>query len=163
MIGNIGSGKTTLCKKLGVILDIPTYHFDQVVWQENWQKTALDVREALTKEWAARDVWVIDGVSKQFMVAADTVIFLDFPWYVCVWRTCKRNLKVLFRTRAEMPNGCSDYKVIPLIWRIIWNFKRTQNPWIIEAMATKPANNVFHVRSNKELHVCIGSIGAANT
>ncbi|WP_350357200.1 EutP/PduV family microcompartment system protein, partial [Escherichia coli] len=36
--GNIGSGKTTLCKRLSSLLSIPAYHFDQVAWQPNWKR-----------------------------------------------------------------------------------------------------------------------------
>ncbi len=152
--GNIGSGKTTLCKKLSSMLGISAYHFDQVAWQANWKRPTPEQREAKTRQLMEKTEWVIDGVSKELMERADTIIFLDFPRVVCAWRTLKRNILCRFGTRPEMPANCPDYKHLSFIIRIIWCFPRKQNPWILEAMEKmKHQKNVVHIRTNEELSV----------
>ena len=76
--GNIGSGKTTLCKKLSKILKLPAYHFDQVAWQTNWTRPTPEQRGVKTNQLLAKNEWVIDGVSKELMESADTIVFLNF-------------------------------------------------------------------------------------
>ncbi|MDO8649162.1 MAG: AAA family ATPase [Candidatus Peregrinibacteria bacterium] len=150
--GNIGSGKTTLCKKLSKILNIPAYHFDQIAWKPKWQRPLPEHREAMTKELIQKNEWVIDAVSKELMENADTIIFLDFPRWINVWRTLKRNIQCGFRTRSEMPADCPDYKHLPFIIRVIWSFPHKQNPWILEALdRMKHQKRIVHIRNNKEL------------
>lgn len=150
--GNIGSGKTTLCKRLSSAFNLPAYHFDQIVWQPRWKRPLSEERERMTKELLAKNEWVVDGVSKEVMESADTIIFLDFPRWISAWRTLKRNLQCCFRTRPEMPADCPDYKNLPFIARIIWNFPRKQNPWILKEMAkARGTKTIIHIRSNKDL------------
>ncbi|TSC57611.1 MAG: protein of unknown function UPF0157 [Candidatus Peregrinibacteria bacterium Greene0416_19] len=149
--GNIGSGKTTLCKRLSSSLNIPAYHFDQIAWQSGWKRPSPEERDAMTKQLMEKEEWIIDGVSEQLMESADTIIFLDFPRWICAWRTLKRNIQCRFRTRPEMPAGCPDYKHLFFIARVIWSFPSRQNPWILEAMNTmKHGKHVIHIRSNKD-------------
>lgn len=150
--GNIGSGKTTLCRKLSKILNLPAYHFDQVAWQANWQRPTTEQKEAKTNQLLAKNKWVIDAVSKELMESADTIIFLDFPRRTSAWRTLKRNIQCGFGTRPEMPENCPDYKHLPFIIRIIWNFPKKQTPWILEKMAAmKDKKRIVHIGNNEEL------------
>lgn len=150
--GNIGSGKTTLCRVLSKKLDLPAFHYDQIVWQSQWVKASQEDRVRRTQELARNDAWVIDAVSKDLMLAADTIIFLDVPRHVSAWRTLKRNIQCRFRTRPEMPVDCPDYKQIPFIIRIIWKFPSTQRPWILCMMGeVKDRKTVVHIRKNREL------------
>ena len=157
--GNIGSGKTTLCKKLSSMLGIPAYHFDQVAWQASWKRPTPEERETKTRQLLEKTEWVIDGVSKELMECADTIVFLDFPRVVCAWRTLKRNIQCRFQTRPEMPANCPDYKHLPFITRIIWCFPRKQNPWILEAMdRMRYQKRVVHIQNNAERQVFIESV-----
>lgn len=38
IIGNAGSGKSTLSAKLRALLAIPLYHLDQYFWKPGWQE-----------------------------------------------------------------------------------------------------------------------------
>ncbi len=150
--GNIGSGKTTLCRALSESLGLPAFHYDQIVWQPGWKKSLPDDRSALTQQLAEKNEWVIDAVSKQLTQAADTIIFLDFPRSVCAWRTLKRNIQCRFRTRPEMPADCPDYKQIPFIIRIIWKFPTTQRPWILGMMdEMRLRKTVVHIQHQRQL------------
>ena len=150
--GNIGSGKTTLCKTLSSILDIPAYHFDQIVWRPHWQRPLPADKERMTNELLQKKEWVIDAVSERLMEGADTIIFLDFPRRVSAWRTLKRNIWCRFRTRPEMPDHCPDCKQLPFIIRVIWSFPSKQTSWILEKMnAMKDMKHIVHIRNNQEL------------
>lgn len=157
--GNIGSGKTTLCKKLSKILNLPAYHFDQVAWQPNWMRPTPEQKITKTNQLLAKNEWVIDAVSKELMESADTIIFLDFPRRISAWRTLKRNIQCRFGTRPEMPENCPDFKHLPFIIRIIWNFPKKQTPWILEAMdRMKHQKRIVHIRKNKDLRTFMRTV-----
>jgi adenylate kinase family enzyme len=65
------------------------------------------VREAVA---GAR--WVLDGNfgSTQHIVfpAADTLVWLDFPRTVCLYRVIKRLIAYQGRTRPDLPEGCPE-------------------------------------------------------
>ncbi len=108
-----------------------------------------------------KEEWVIDGVSQELMESADTIVFLDVPRWICVWRTLKRNIQCCFRTRPEMPANCPDYKNLLFIIKIIWIFPRKKNPWILEEMEKmKHKKWVVHIRNNAELRVLMETVNA---
>ncbi len=159
--GNIGSGKTTLCRKLSTRLNIPTYHFDQIVWLPGWKRRSQKQRDTITQQLLNREEWIIDGVSVSdlLMDPADTFIFLDFPRWICFWRMIKRNIQCRFKSRPEMPVDCHDYRNIFLIIRAIWSFPRKHNPWVLAAMEKmKAEKHIIHIRNNHELNIFLGSI-----
>jgi len=150
--GNAGSGKTSLSLKLNKILQIPVINLDKIVWKPRWKMTPPEERAALIAEIIQSDKWIIDGVSKDVLSAADTVIFLDFPRKVVFWRLCKRNWKYLFHSRPELPQKCPEILVIKKLIKIVWNFSLQVRPDIIEKIShINNTKNVFHIRSNLEL------------
>ena len=82
----------------------------------------------------AGDGWIADGnygtTLDLRLERADTVVFLDTPWWICAWRALVRGI----RTRAvnfELPNGCDESRLRRLrdewclVWRI-WRFRRSE-------------------------------------
>jgi len=120
--GNAGSGKTTLAKTLGQLLELPVVHFDQIVWQPHWQKTPPEIRQKAEEQLLEQKQWIIDGVSRPMREQADLVLFLDLPTYQCAWRAAKRTLRYLWIQRPELPNNCPEYQIIPYLFKLIWRF-----------------------------------------
>src|SRR5579884_1511206 len=130
--GNAGAGKTTMADALGQALGLPVHGLDRVVWQPGWQKTApAQRRRALEQLIASSDEWIIEGVSQIVMEAADTIIFLDVPRHVCLWRCAKRNRHYLFRSRPDLPERCPEILIIRELLSIIWNFPAQVRPSIV--------------------------------
>jgi len=48
IIGSGGAGKSTLARKMGVLLNLLVHHLDKVFWLPNWEKMS-------------QSEWVIDG------------------------------------------------------------------------------------------------------
>jgi adenylate kinase family enzyme len=77
--GNADSGKTTLSKKIGAILNKEVISLDSIIWQPGWIITAPMERSVQIGHLIKSNRWIIDGVSKELLKAADTIIFLDCP------------------------------------------------------------------------------------
>jgi len=90
LIGSGGSGKSTLSKKIGEILNVPVYHLDQIFWKPGWGPTPEKEWDNLLRELVKKEKWIIDGnYSKTLDIRlkeADTVIFLDMPRYLTIYR-----------------------------------------------------------------------------
>ena len=120
--GNAGAGKTTLAVRLGAALGVPVASLDSVVWGRGWSVTPARQRlEAELRLTEARE-WIIEGVSRHVRDKSDVVIFLDVSRFQCLWRCMKRNWRYLFRSRPGLPEDCPEWKIVPRLIRIIWQF-----------------------------------------
>lgn len=133
--GNAGSGKSTLCAWLGERLELPVFGLDQVVWQEGWVPTPKERRAELEQELLGRPEWIIDGVSSRVARAADLVVFLDVPRPVCLYRAVLRNLPYLFRSRPGLPPNCPEWRILPRLIQIIWQFPGRVRPKIMRRLS----------------------------
>jgi adenylate kinase family enzyme len=93
VVGNSGSGKTWLGKRIATILKIPHISLDGIIWEPggyNMKRSEL-VIEAEIKRIQDSKRWVVEGVFghliDHFVSFADTLIYLDQPW-----EECKKNL-----------------------------------------------------------------------
>ena len=98
--GNAGSGKTTLSDEVAKLLNIrEVIHLDPFVWEKNWKPVKKEIKEQKFAEIIKKNVWVVDGVSKTILHEADTVIFLDYPRYLCCFRVLNLDSAVKFVAR----------------------------------------------------------------
>ena len=150
VIGNAGAGKTTVAKLISRKLDIPFYSLDKVVWLPNWKVTPLIERKQLIYNLINKDMWVIDGVSFDVLNAADIIVFLDIPRYICYTRLFFRNLRYLFKSRPELPKNCPEIKIIGVLIRIVWKFNSQVRPSILE-YKDRLDKKFYHIRSSDEI------------
>lgn len=151
--GNAGSGKTTLSKKIGAILDREVTSLDKIVWQPGWVITPPRERSVQISHLIKSNRWIIDGVSKDLLKAADTIIFLDCPRRISYWRVLKRNWRYLFKSRPELPKNCPEILIVKKLIQIIWNFQKVVRPSILDYLEeNKDRKNIFHIRDNRDIN-----------
>ncbi len=97
IVGISGSGKSTLANKLGSKLGRPVIHLDKHYWDIGWkERYSKEEFRQLVRKFAEEDTWIIDGNYRNSidirLERADTIIFLDFPKWKCLWRAFKRVL-----------------------------------------------------------------------
>lgn len=135
LIGSGGAGKSTLAKQIAERLDIPVIHLDFHFWNPGWVETPRPEWEKKVTDLLEGQSWVMDGnygnTAALRMAFADTIIFLDFPRHLCLWRAIKRIIRYYGRTRPDMGHGCPerfDYEFL----RWIWNFPKRSRPGLLE-------------------------------
>ncbi len=157
--GNAGSGKTTLSKRIGNILSRDVFNLDTIVWKPGWVMTPPTERSIQIRNLLESNRWIIEGVSKDILKVADTIIFLDCSRRTSYWRVLKRNWKYLFKSRAELPENCPEILIIKKLIQIIWNFQSIVRPGILDYIEdNKDGKNIFHIRDNSDINSLISII-----
>ena len=154
IIGNSGAGKSTLAAALSAQTGLPLIASDPFYWELGWQAVAPEAVRQRVIEATAGDTWVIDGsfVSERDVIwaRADTVIWLDYPLALVMWRVCRRNLG-WFLTRAATWSGNR------MNWKRAWSGIHHAHHGFAQKRATYPALlaefshlNILHFRSPRE-------------
>src|SRR5215212_5460573 len=94
VIGSRGSGKSTLAKELAKRTGLRLIHLDQQYWRSGWVEPSKEEWRGQVEVLIAQDRWVMDGnyggTLELRLARADTVIDLQFPAWLCVWRILRR-------------------------------------------------------------------------
>jgi len=112
VFGKPGSGKSTLSKALAAASGIPLHPLDSMVYLANGEPVDRATFDAAHDAVLASERWIIDGLGplasfNQRLTEADTLIYIDLPYWLSYWLVTKRLLKGL-RVRPEgWPEGSS--------------------------------------------------------
>lgn len=112
VIGPCGAGKSTASHRIAAALGLPLYHLDQLHWKPGWVEGSKEELGAALAPILVQDRWIIDGnygsTMEQRLERADTVIYLDYPIYLCLWRAAKRVWTFRGKTRPDMAEDCPE-------------------------------------------------------
>jgi len=154
VIGSGGSGKTTLARRLATRTGLPLIHLDALYWRPGWDPTPADEWRTTVAALLRGERWIMDGnyggTLDLRLDACDTVVFLDLPRLVCLWRVMKRRLLHRRRVRPEMAPGCPERWTWEFVeW--IWTYPARRRPAILarlEALGSR--REIYVLRSSKE-------------
>lgn len=134
VIGCPGSGKSTFSIALAKATALPLIHLDAIYHQDIWSndpETKKTQWQEKIAELVKPELWIIDGNYKSTMQirieAADTIIFLDYPRYLSLWRTIARRWRFRNKKRADMPATWKE-KISWDFIKLIWNYNKEQRP-----------------------------------
>jgi adenylate kinase family enzyme len=144
IVGGPGSGKSTLARSLGAQTGLPVFHMDHLHWQPGWVERARadKIAMALAVEDGAR--WIFEGnLSATYahrMARADTLVWLDLPVVLRLWRVMKRTVRDFGQTRPDLPEPCPErlnYETLAF-WRYIWRTRQTARRPLLAVMDAPP-------------------------
>ncbi len=165
VIGSCGAGKSTFSKKLNEILKTELIHLDQQYWQPNWVETEKQVWEQKVRQLAEKPHWIIDGNYGGTMdiriKRADTIIYLDFPTWKCLWRIIKRTTKYWHKSRPDMPEGCHERFDLEFFhYVLVFNFiKRKSLHKKLQKVSSEKEVHILY--NDKEVSQFLSSLSAA--
>jgi adenylate kinase family enzyme len=112
VIGSPGSGKSTMATAIARRTALPLIHLDQHYWRSGWVEPDKEAWAEQVEALAAGERWVMDGNYGGTLGArlprADTVIWLDFPTLLCLWRVARRAWRHRGEVRPDMAEGCPE-------------------------------------------------------
>lgn len=127
-----GAGKSTFARRLGEAWNMDVYHLDTLYWAPGWVEVPPEQFTASQKEIVNRTAWIIEGnYTSTFDLRAtycDTVIYLELPLYLCLYRVIKRRIQNNGKARPDMAKGCKekiDKKFITFILKTYYPRKKT--------------------------------------
>lgn len=107
-----GAGKSTFARELGFRTGLPVHHLDAHFWNSGWVESTPEEFTEKTAVLVQHDQWIIDGnYSTTFEMRAaeaDTIIYLELPLRVCLYRVLRRWVTNIGSTRPDMPDGCEE-------------------------------------------------------
>jgi len=155
IVGCPGSGKSTLARQLADKTGHPLIYMDYEYWQPGWVPMPCDEFTALQEEWVQGERWIIDGFYGSTLelryAAADLVIFLDLPRWLCLRRVVKRHgtPRPDLRPGLEQGEGRLSKDSAQFFWSILRN--RRKDLRRMQALRGKYPDVAFlRVRSAKE-------------
>ena len=113
-MGPVGSGKTTLSKKLSNKYSIPRYELDKVVWDDDHGNIKRKDKEALRifNEIIKNDSWIIEDVGRSKFIKgreeADIIYYIKLSRIKSYIRVTKRWIKQ--KLRIETYNHPPTFK-----------------------------------------------------
>ena len=111
IIGNSGSGKTWLAKRLGERANVPIVHLDELFWQPGGFDLKRSESEiaGLIETMARGESWIVEGVfgdlAARFLSEASGLVWLDLPWPVCKRRLEARGSESKAHMKREQSEG----------------------------------------------------------
>ena len=162
VIGSGGAGKSTVATRLAQLLDLEVNHLDKFYWRPGWVETPPEEWTQIVTDLINRDSWIIDGnyggTLELRMQRCDTIVFLDMPRLLCVWRIVKRNFRYRRGVRPDMAEGCRE-KLDPEFVSWVWNYSRRTRPKVVKLIREQAnGKRVVWLRSNAEVNKFLGEL-----
>lgn len=158
VIGSGGAGKSTFARRLHQLTGIELIHLDKIYWKPNWVESSKDEWRKTVENLIEKDSWIMDGnyggTMETRIAACDTIVFLDLPRTICVWRAFKRSLFYKKSTRPDMAAGCNekiDLEYLKFL-KWIWDYPTRTKPKV-EALLKQfqDTKTIVRLRSNSEV------------
>ena len=156
-IGNSASGKSTLAARLATALDADFVELDALNWLPDW----VGLNETNPAELERRircatlgDAWVVAGSyaaysQRVFWPRLDTVVWLDLPMPLLLWRVLRRSWRRW--RRRELLWGTNVERFWPQL--VLWRGDESLVYWIITAHARKRRAMLTYMADPRWSHI----------
>jgi len=124
IFGKPGGGKSTLSKQLSIASGIDLFPLDLIEYKKNGEKISLEEYTQAHKNIVNSDHWIIDGLGSldsfwSRIDTADTIIYIDLPYWLHYWWVTKRLIKSFFVKPVGWPDGSSVLKGTLASWKYL--------------------------------------------
>lgn len=154
ILGCCGSGKSTLARKLADKMDSEVIHLDALFWKPGWVQSSSEEFMMRQESLLTGDKWIVDGnYNKTLDIRlkhADTVIYLDFPTSLCLYRIIKRRVMYQGKTRPDMAVDCPE-KIDLEFFNYVRTFNRKKAPVIKKRLNDLNSKKVYIFKNSRQV------------
>lgn len=161
ILGNGGSGKSTLGEKLSKKLNIPVYHLDRLTFKTGWVRVDEKEFTEKLKNILSEENWIVEGWSYNTTIpmrlqAAELIIYLEFNVWLCNWYALKRHLQYTFKQNPYDPPNSNIWKKTIRMIKAMWMVHKIYEPqlWKLLHKYTE-TKTIVRVKNRKELNFFI--------
>ena len=162
VIGCPGAGKSTLARQLAEKTGHPLIPLDYYYWQPGWVPTPKDEWRAKQAQWVQGERWIIDGNYKGTLelrfAAADLVIFLDLPRWLCLWQAVRRHGRQRPDMRGDVKEGSIFTRDALQFFGFILRFRKDSLPKILALHKKYPGVAFVRVRTRQAVRELLGRL-----
>jgi len=155
VVGGPGSGKSTFARALGARTGLPVFHMDLIHWLPGWVERPHDTKSHMTEEVHARDLWIFEGghsaTYPQRIARADTLIWLDLPLALRLWRVLKRWAQYRGQSRPDLPENCPEQLNLAFYWFIVRTSKKQRRRHMAILTDTPPHLTCHHLHNRAKV------------
>jgi len=158
VFGKPAGGKSTLSKKLSAETGIKLCALDLIEYRKNGERVSPEEYSKKHADLINTDNWIIDGLGtlESFWLridAADTLIYVDLPYYVHYWWATKRLLISHFVKPQGWPEGSSVLKGTLASWKYLRLSPRFWTPELFEEIQRRgKGKDIYRITSVKEIN-----------
>lgn len=166
IIGSPGAGKSTLARTLGSMLDMKVIHLDRYFWKPGWKEYPRDERARILQELVKIERWIIEGTylstSDIRINAADMVVFLDMPTWLCLYRVIRRRFQDARKQRSDLPDGCTE-RLRPLYLLKMLAFRQKDRRLLLSKIQSYEKNeqkgkSIYQLRTQKDIDLFLKNL-----
>ncbi len=161
VFGTTGSGKSRLAQKLGERTGLRVIELDALNWGPGWQPAPLELlRHRVEREIRDGD-WIVvgnyDSVRDLTWRPADTLVWLDLPFMLVIWRLFWRTLRRSVTKENLWGSGNSESLVRSFFTRqsiLLYAMKthrRNRHRFAIDCEFLGKEKRVVRLRSTREV------------
>ena len=164
IVGQPGSGKTTLARELGKRTALPVIHIDTIHWQPGWIERSKDEKTRLCREAEARHRWIFEGGHSATWTSriarADVLIWIDRSSPLRFWRVLFRTLIKRDGFRPDLPENCPErLGNLPEFFSFMWTTRKSARSKMKQLAASAPSTcRVICLRSNRQTKQFLESV-----
>ena len=166
VFGNAGGGKSTLARKLAASTNLPLYVVDMLQFRAGGAAVPHDEYLTLHAELMKQDAWIIDGYGCRVSVwerfaCADTLVYVDLPFFTHFRWITKRLLKGLFVTPEGWPEGSPVLSSTVSSYRVLWSCHKYLTPkYRTHVSEARREKRVHHLHSPADIESFLATVDA---
>ncbi len=157
VFGKPGGGKSTFSRHLANIIGVELYPLDLIEYKANGEKISAAEYAQSHLELLNKEAWIIDGLGTidsfwQRIDAADTLIYIDLPYWQHYWFVTKRLIKSPFVSPEGWPEGSSIIQGTVAGWKYLRLSPRFWTDELLVKLKDRADEKSFHhIQSLSEL------------
>lgn len=172
VIGNPGSGKSMLARRLTNSLGLPPVELDTMYWRPGWTRSTDDDFLTMVRQATEGPCWVVDGVYplavEAVLANADLVVWLDLPFPTLLGRVVRRSVRRIVRRESvcggnrERWRDLASRDSMPLYLARTYRIQRKRFADFARQAGGTPGCQVVHLRSAAEIATWLGQQTGTN-
>ncbi len=168
IIGNGGTGKSTLANKLGTELNIPVTHLDLLSWKDGFtpvpeEDFKRELSERFKRERMIIEGWAFQSTMHDRLLWADVIIYLKYPLEYCLNSVFNRNKEFNNKSYSYDPftgdREAHNHLYKTAVERVHLDYEPIVQEWLLESeIKSKP---IYILTSIEQLNEEYDSLEAA--
>ncbi len=157
IVGSVGSGKTTLARKLALQKGIDMYSLDDVVWSRSSEgdlRNSDEQRDAILDDILLQSTWIIEGShlgwSMKTFEEADQILFLHPSLPVRIYRFSRRFMRQ--KRGIEQAGYIPTWRIYSRMFKWTYQYETIYKKQVRDIIKNSP-ENAIEIRDGKELGV----------